>query len=313
MKEEKTENQIHQKLKEISDDTESGASEFIEKVLNIFEIFANTLSTDLKENKQKLNSLSRKIINLRPSMATLINTVGFIITDLDEVMTEPLKERIREFRTKRKKIQENLKRNISNLLNSYKKDLIKLMLISYSSTIINILLNLENINLELFVLESRPLLEGRKTANILSDKYPVHILIDAAMGFFIGEVDIVFVGIDSILNDGSIVNKIGTYPLAVISKANSRDIYAVGTSLKYNLRNHYDKEVKIEEKPKNEIINDEKILKNEIFVHNYYFDVTPAKFITGLISELGVSTPENFIKSLENCLPINWFRDFILK
>ena len=93
----------------------------------------------------------------------------------------------------------------------------QIMLISYSSTIITQLTGLKDYSLELFVLESRPLFEGRRTAEILSKYFKTHLIIDAAMGKFIKEVDFVLIGIDSIQKNGSIINKIGTYPLAVLA------------------------------------------------------------------------------------------------
>jgi translation initiation factor 2B subunit (eIF-2B alpha/beta/delta family) len=306
-----TEKKISQKIREIVNDNESGATEFIEKVLEIYEIHTDLLNDDLKENKRKTILLSRKIINSRPSMATLINTVGIILEDLDKVTSLTLQKSIEKFRKRKAEIQENLTKNFKSSLTSYKKKGLKIMLISYSSTITELLLNIKNISIEIFVLESRPLFEGRKTAQILSKKFTTHLIIDAAMGFFIDDIDVVLVGIDSILKDGSIINKIGTYPLAVIAQKNLCDVYAVGSSLKYNLKNHYGKDITIEKKPDKELINDLDFFNGEIQIHNYYFEKTPKEFITGLISDLGVEKIDNFIEKVINTLPIEEVQDLI--
>ena len=84
------------------------------------------------------------------------------------------------------------------------------MLISYSSTIINLLLKSKKYNFEIYVSESRPLFEGQRVAETLSPYFKTHLIIDAAIGTFIDEIDLVLIGVDSILVDGSIVNKVGT-------------------------------------------------------------------------------------------------------
>ncbi|TXT64108.1 MAG: hypothetical protein BAJALOKI1v1_610004 [Promethearchaeota archaeon] len=98
-------------------------------------------------------------------------------------------------------------------------------------------------------MESRPLLEGQHAAEYLSKYFETHLNIDAALLVFIKEVDLVVVEVDSILKDGSIINKIGTYPLAYLAHSNGKKIYILGDSFKYNLRSHYDQEISIEKSP----------------------------------------------------------------
>ena len=191
------------------------------------------------------------------------------------------------------------------------------MLISYSSTIINLLLKNKEFNFEIYVLESRPLLEGQRVAETLSPYFKTHLIIDAAIGTFIDEIDLVLVGVDSILKDGSIINKIGTFRLALLANTRKIDVYAVCDSYKYNLKSHYGRSILIVEKPIKEVYN--KKIKNKFLeVHNYYFDITPPEYISGIISDLGVLSIQEFLENeLKNFLPekisLNFFTLLSLK
>ncbi|MGV9173820.1 MAG: hypothetical protein ACOC35_14830 [Promethearchaeia archaeon] len=252
------------------------------------------------------------MIDTRPSMAPLKNVIGFLIADSKKLTKKNILQNLERFRNIRKEINQKIEENFLNfsrnqVISSGKAT--KIMLISYSSTILKLLKKLKNSNIEVYVLESRPLFEGRKTAKKLSDFFQVHLIIDAALGFFIDSMDLVLVGIDSILKDGTLINKIGTYSLAVLSQENNVDFYAVGSSLKYNLKSHFGLEVLIEEKDNNEILDSN--IQN-LQVHNYYFDKTPPEYLSGIISDLGNLSVRQFLDSAKEKLYFEWF-SLILK
>ncbi|MFX0004057.1 MAG: translation initiation factor eIF-2B [Candidatus Hodarchaeota archaeon] len=296
-------------LRELKEDNTSGANEFIDKALEIIKLQLSLTLDPYEDIKEEFNDLSKHIINARPSMAPLINTIGCVIHDLAEFNKNIIEERLDKFNFSRQKRIESLELNFHTFLKERRFPL-KIMLISYSSTIISLLLNNKEFNIEIFVLESRPLLEGRKTAEILSQWFKTHLIIDAAIGKFINQVDLVLIGVDSILKDGSIINKIGTYPLALLGKENRKSVYAVCDSFKYNLRSHFGEPILIEEKPSKEIYNKE-VKQNSLKVHNYYFDITPPQYISKIISNLGILTIEDFLKRVQESLPIEWFKYFI--
>jgi len=218
--------------------------------------------------------------------------------------------RIKKLKEKREKVIAMLGLNFISFLKGIEKTNLNLMLISYSSTIIDLLTQFDKDNLVIYILESRPLFEGRQVAQILSRKYETHLLIDAAMGQFIDKIDFVFIGVDSILKDGSIINKVGTYPLAVLAKSLNIDVYAICDSFKYNLASHYGINIEIEQKPTEEVYN--KDINNKLLkIHNFYFDKTPPEYIKGVISELGIFSIQDFIDNVRNELPINWFNKFV--
>jgi translation initiation factor 2B subunit (eIF-2B alpha/beta/delta family) len=306
----KFEQSIQKGLFDLKRDNKSGANQLIDKSLEILKLQLKIIKDPHRDIKDLILNLSKEIIESRPSMAPLINTVGYLINGLDSYTKYEIIKRIEALYKVKNIITQNLEKEFQNFLMKKSIKRPKIMLISYSSTILSLLKKNNNQNFLIYILESRPLCEGKNVAEILSSSFETHLIIDAAMGKFIKDIDFVLVGIDSILKNGSIVNKIGTYPLACIAKEHKKEVFGVGDSFKYNLKSHFNHKISIEDKPINEVY-DRKI-PNELFkVHNYYFDITPPQFISGIISDLGTLTPDQFIKEIKNKLPLDWFNEFI--
>ena len=122
-------------------------------------------------------------------------------------------------------------------------------------------------------------------------KIPVILIVDSAIEFFIKDVSMVIVGSDAIRREG-VVNKIGTYPLAVVAKEHKKPFYVVGNTLKLDKR----KKLIIEERSPHEIYDERmKTLK----IRNPAFDITPWKYINRVVTEKGVMTPGNIKKMLK--------------
>ncbi|MFX1384938.1 MAG: translation initiation factor eIF-2B, partial [Promethearchaeota archaeon] len=297
-------------LDELRDDNTSGASEFIDKALKLIITQLDQINDPYKDIKEEIIYIFKNLINIRPSMSPLINIVGYFINNLEAFNKISLQHKLFQFNIDREKRIESLNNNFYRFLKERKSQSWKIMLISYSSTILNLLLKYKEFDFEIYIMESRPLLEGHQVAEILSSHFQTHLIIDAAIGYFIDEIDVVLIGVDSILMDGSIINKIGTLPLALLAKNKNIDVYAVCDAFKYNLKSHYGYSVSITEKPINEIYNKE-ITNTLLEVHNYYFDITPPKYISGIISELGVLSVSKFLEEVKKILPIEWFKYFI--
>ena len=302
--------EISKMLSELRKNSLSGASELVFKALDILRFQLKLVDDPNKNIEEKIVELIEKIINSRPSMAPLINTMGYIFQSSETLNKKTIQERLNQFEKERIRRNIALEKNFEEFLSIKAKPHRKILLISYSSTIVNLLLKYNNYDMEIYVLESRPLLEGRKTAEILSQYFKTNLIIDAAIGKFIDQIDFMLFGADSILRDGSIINKIGTCPLAIIADAKEVDVYIVADSYKYNLRSHFGEKILIEQKPSNEIYNKERKYEN-LEVHNYYFDTTPSKYITGIISDYGILRIHDFLEKVQQDLPIEWFKYFI--
>lgn len=148
-------------------------------------------------------------------------------------------------------------------------------------------------NIFVFADETRPRCQGLLTSWELKQEGIDHALIaDNASGFYMrkGEIDIVIVGADRIAKNGDFANKIGTYEKAVIAKENNIPFYVAApiSTFDKNIRNG--NQIKIEERDKKEMthINNCQIMPSWVNVRNPAFDITPNKYVTGYITELGV-------------------------
>lgn len=301
---------ILHKIHDLKTDKTSGASELIEITLEILEAYLHTIKDPNMDIKEVIFELSKVLFNVRPSMAPIINTMGYFIHNLEFFSKQTLLEKLKTFPAERLRIDKALTSSFHSFLDRFEGKKLNVMLISYSTTIIKHLKENTKNDFTFYVLESRPLFEGRRTAEILSSNFETHLITDLAMGKFIKKVDIVLLGIDSVLRDGSIVNKIGSYPLACIAAANNKDVYTVGDSFKYNLKSHYNQKIIVETKPIYEVYS--KKIKKELFkVHNFYFDITPSNYFKEIISDLGILTMPEFLEKVKSTLPIEWFKSFL--
>jgi methylthioribose-1-phosphate isomerase len=142
--------------------------------------------------------------------------------------------------------------------------------------------------------ETRPLLQGaRLTAmELLQDKIPVTLIADNVAGYLMqqGKVDLVIVGADRIAANGDTANKIGTYSLAVLAQAHAIPFYIAAPTSTIDLKVATGQEIPIEERPDKELREcfGVQVAPAEVNVYNPAFDVTPAKYITGIITEKGI-------------------------
>ncbi|NNM31429.1 MAG: s-methyl-5-thioribose-1-phosphate isomerase, partial [Gemmatimonadetes bacterium] len=144
--------------------------------------------------------------------------------------------------------------------------------------------------------ETRPVLQGaRLTAWELSRAgIPVTVVTDSMAGALMAEgaVDLVLVGADAVTLDGTVVNKIGTYGLAVLARHHGLPFYAAVplTTVDAQLEGSA---VPIEERPEDEVraFGDRPTVPPEAAVWNPAFDRTPPHLVTAIITEAGVIRP----------------------
>lgn len=161
----------------------------------------------------------------------------------------------------------------------------------------------KGIPVHVWVDETRPRNQG---ANLTSyelneEEVPNTIIADNTGGILMqrGEVDICIVGTDRTLSTGDVCNKIGTYLKALAAHDNNVPFYVALPSSTIDWETKDFKDIPIEERNSEELTHvegldkDKKLQKILIYPHkskvmNLAFDVTPAKYVTGLITEKGV-------------------------
>jgi methylthioribose-1-phosphate isomerase len=108
-------------------------------------------------------------------------------------------------------------------------------------------------------------------------------------------VDIVLVGADRVAANGDVANKIGTYKLAVVAQANGVPFYSCVPTSTIDLSLPTGDEIPIEERPAEEITGvtyqDRPIAPEGARAANPAFDVTPHRYVTGIVTESGIAYP----------------------
>ncbi len=150
--------------------------------------------------------------------------------------------------------------------------------------------------------ETRPRLQGaRLTAwEMVQEGIEHAIIADNAAGFFMrkSEIDMVIVGADRIASNGDVANKIGTYEKAVVAHENGIPFYVAAPISTFDFSLKSGDEIPIEERREEEVLfcRDCRIAPQESHARNPAFDITPAKYITGIITEMGVFKPDGISK-----------------
>jgi len=152
---------------------------------------------------------------------------------------------------------------------------------------------------QVYITETRPLFQGRKTAKELEKAgIKVTLFADSAAAIALEKQnkkdkiysDIIFLGADAILKEG-VINKIGSGMFAEIAKANKIPIYIIADSWKFSPKN-----VKIEERSFHEVW---KRVPKHIKIRNPAFELIKKKYIRAIISELGILSYNEFLKKVK--------------
>ena len=145
--------------------------------------------------------------------------------------------------------------------------------------------------------ETRPRLQGaRLTAwELMRDGIPMTLIADNAAGMLmrLGRVDLVLFGADRVAANGDVANKIGSYKLAVIARENGVPCYSVVPTPTIDLSLAHGDLIPIEERDAREVthVGAEQIAPDGVPVYNPAFDVTPHRYLTGIITEEGICYP----------------------
>lgn len=145
--------------------------------------------------------------------------------------------------------------------------------------------------------ETRPRLQGaRLTAwELMQDGIPMTLIADNAAGMLmrLGRVDVVLYGADRVAANGDVANKIGSYKLAVLAKENGIPCYSVVPTPTIDLSLEHGDLIPIEERGWEEVakVGSEQVAPDGVPVYNPAFDVTPHRYLTGIITEEGICYP----------------------
>jgi translation initiation factor 2B subunit (eIF-2B alpha/beta/delta family) len=245
-----------------------------------------------------MRATARAFVRARPSMAAVANAAARVwnagqpptsLSSRDALLAEARRLSARDAQT-----QQALYTNAATLLSG------TIYTLSRSGTLESILRELGQGHIieRVIVSESRPGGEGAALGRALARAgLPVTLVADAAAGVFIGQATCVALGADSLRADGSLVNKVGSYPLALVAKMASKSVYVVCETLKIAAP---DFPLELEEMDPAELLPETGDDSERLSARNPYFDVTPASLIAAYITEEGILDRDGIARRAES-------------
>ncbi|KAI8876488.1 nagb/rpia/CoA transferase-like protein [Backusella circina FSU 941] len=174
----------------------------------------------------------------------------------------------------------------------------------YSRVIMSVLFyaaNTQNKRFKVYVTEGRPNSDGIQAVSALRKAgIPCRAVLDSAVGYIMDKVDMVFVGAEGVVENGGIVNKIGTYQIALVANALSKPVYVVAESYKfvrvyplnqYDLPSETPEIVTFTTRRKSFSVSGDAESVEDLTTSNPSVDFTPPQYLTLLLTDLGVLTP----------------------
>jgi eIF-2B alpha/beta/delta-like uncharacterized protein len=289
---------IHDKINAIKDDTTHGASQLARQALDTLQLASSeSQSEDPERFLEEINEISHRLISIHPAMAPIYNMVKRLqanLADYKNCDTPTLKKAVitlaDDLIRASVKAADMIAETASGLIQA--KDII--MTHSYSSTVANALKKAyEKQRIQIIVTRSGVSRVGQRAAWELGYSGVKQTYIDdTAIGIYIHQTTRVMVGADRICSDGGVVNGIGTYLMALSAFHSGVPFYVLCEKAKFDPRMKSN-EIEHEDHSPFEVAQPG-ILPEGVEIKNPYFDLTPLKFVTGIITEDGLIKPGEF-------------------
>jgi translation initiation factor 2B subunit (eIF-2B alpha/beta/delta family) len=151
------------------------------------------------------------------------------------------------------------------------------------------------------VTETRPLYQGRKTARELAEAgVPVRFYVDSGARIALREADAMMIGTDAVLADGKVINKIGSEMFAEVAGRYGVPVYVITNSWKFDPMSSFGYEREIERRTAEEVWEDP---PEGVDIVNYAFESIAPEKVDGVVSELGVHEPDEFVEAVAKEYP----------
>jgi translation initiation factor 2B subunit (eIF-2B alpha/beta/delta family) len=279
-------NLIDSIFREIKADRTTGAVELVKKGVDAIALFIAHFQGNASEFMRELIRVSKTMIDAQPSMAPffhLANSLLLAAEDCQEIggLKTATRGAAKDFLLHLETSRDQIAQIAGELI--YGKS--RILTHSYSSTVLRTLTEAwrKGKQFEVICTEGRPNCEGFQMAQKLGESYlPVQLQIDSAAAYKMKEVDLVFVGADC-LSPLGLVNKVGTYGLALSARESKVPFYALCGTEKL-LGAGMAKGFRILKKDPREVWPHP---AKGVEVLNFYYDTTPLDFLTGIVTEEG--------------------------
>jgi len=290
---------VFERIEQIKSDTVHGANFLTKASITLIKEYL----THCSEQDSLIPSLQKIICSLvhaQRTMASLFNLGNELLLFIDaqkHLDTNELKQSLQNWCTTYLDTYENSTKKIAKHLAPLIPEDSLIGTYSFSQTVYTSLLEAYQQKKSFRVLcsESRPAYEGKQIAKRLVEKnIPTTFTTDALFFSKIPDVDLLLVGADALSSKG-VVNKVGTYPLACIAKQTNIPVYTLCSTLKILPNN-----VQLPKEPSK---NPDEIYRNapnSLNIEDYYFDTTPLKYFTLIITDQGPQTPSMILQQIKS-------------
>ncbi|GLV57327.1 translation initiation factor IF-2 [Dictyobacter sp. S3.2.2.5] len=278
---------VEQRIQQVCEDREHGSRWLVKEAITILRDLARDERRPASERLRLLASVARQIVQARPAMGALTSAVGHVIQAHEEgleAMGNAAQQLLDDYASATELMAEHARPYVKG----------RLMTCSISGTVLEVLVALKDQIEHVTVLEGRPRYEGRAMAQALHEKgIAVTIITDAQADIFLPQCQGVVVGADSLLINGDLLNKAGTALLAWAARGHDIPFYVLSETLKISPKRWHEHDparmasnlALLEEKEPAEVFAD---APSGIQVRNFYFDHTPYRLLTHVITENGL-------------------------
>lgn len=268
----------NERIAMIRNDHEHGSRWLVHETISVLYDIATQPASSAEENMQQLQRAGNELANARPAMAALAGAVRRILNAPGglEGMAGEAAKLLSEFDSAIEHITGYARPFLTGTLMTH----------SLSGTVLEVLTNCLSQIEQVIVLEGRPRYEGREVARELSKgNAAITLITDAQADIFLPQCHAVVVGADSILANGDILNKAGTALVAWAAHGHGIPFYVLSETLKISPQSWSGDITQLEEKESTEVLEQQ---IPGVRIRNFYFDRTPSRLITGVITEQGI-------------------------
>lgn len=254
----------------------------------------------LKEQGEYLKTSRPTAVNLMWAVDRMLDKAVLLTGRPVEVLKEKLEAEARAIHEEDKIMNRNIGTNLLSLLKDGDTVLTHCNAGSLATSEYGTALSVfymaqeKGMNIKAFADETRPRLQGANLTSFeLAERgVDITLICDnmAAVVMSQGKIDAVIVGCDRVAANGDTANKIGTFGASVLARHFQIPVYIAAPTATIDMNCPTGKEIPIEERSKEEIlcINGKYIAPKEVKAYNPAFDVTPAEYITAIVTEKGV-------------------------
>jgi eIF-2B alpha/beta/delta-like uncharacterized protein len=295
-------------IDEIRNDKTQGASQLARQAVMVLKAAAEHSQADSAEQfLEELKGVGEGLKSARPAMAPIFNIVNRYLDALSPAQgLNQLKGLAVSKADELARVSLQAIAEITSCGLGLINEGDRIMTHSYSSTVMAVLeeTSAEGKRIEVIATRSGAGGTGQRIALELGRQgMKVTFIDDTAVGLYVSSANKVMVGADRVCVDGTIVNGVGTYPLALAAQKAAVPFYVLCETLKFDHRLRSE-EVDLEEKEPSEIVGRAK-LPPLVSVKNPYFDLTPLKLVTGIVTENGLLAPEGVTDYIRRLLKLS--------